>query len=124
MLRGDRKFTIRNSYDIVQARQHAREIARELGFGLTDQTRIATAVSEVSRHVLSSKNSGDITLARVRKGNKQGVECTCCGGKDLEKVVTPGEGRPLGGIERLMDEFELKSQKEEGVIIIMRKWQK
>ncbi|MGI5921643.1 MAG: hypothetical protein ACOX6I_07890 [Syntrophomonadaceae bacterium] len=39
-------IAINTEADIVVARQTAREIARKLGFGATDQAKIATAVSE------------------------------------------------------------------------------
>ena len=39
---------IRSEFDIVKARSKAKGLAREMGFGLADQTRIATAVSDRS----------------------------------------------------------------------------
>ena len=41
---------IRQEQDVVIARQRAREIARLVGFDGQDQTRIATAVSEIVRN--------------------------------------------------------------------------
>ncbi|HBE30458.1 MAG TPA: histidine kinase, partial [Cyanobacteria bacterium UBA11368] len=41
---------IRFDQDIVLARQRARQIANLLGFDIQEQTRIATAVSEVARN--------------------------------------------------------------------------
>ena len=37
--------------DIVAARRSVREAVTELGFGLTDVTRIVTAASELARNV-------------------------------------------------------------------------
>ena len=37
--------------DVVLARQRARQVADALGFDSQDQTRIATAVSELARNV-------------------------------------------------------------------------
>ena len=43
-------LTVEYEHDIVLARQRAREIAALLGFDNQDQTRIATAVSELARN--------------------------------------------------------------------------
>jgi anti-sigma regulatory factor (Ser/Thr protein kinase) len=44
-------IAIEEERDIVQARQRTRQIAAQLGFVAQDQTRIATAVSEIARIV-------------------------------------------------------------------------
>src|SRR6185295_10105463 len=49
--------------DIVAARQRARQVARELGFELQDQTRIATAVSEIARNAVSYARHGRVEFA-------------------------------------------------------------
>src|ERR1041384_5464115 len=41
---------IESEEDVVSVRRHAREIAALLGFDGNDQTRIATAVSEIARN--------------------------------------------------------------------------
>ena len=45
-------LNIRYEHDTVAARQRARQIARLAGFDAQDQTRIATAVSEIARNCL------------------------------------------------------------------------
>src|SRR3954462_11013009 len=47
----ERHVTIAGEEDIVVARRLAREAAKGLGFGIVDQRRIATAVSELARRV-------------------------------------------------------------------------
>src|SRR5205823_10994148 len=42
--------TIRTEEDVVAARRRARDIAAKLGFDANDQTRMATAVSEIARN--------------------------------------------------------------------------
>ena len=44
--------------DIVAARQEARLMAKRLGLGLVDQSRIATAVSELTRNVVRYATAG------------------------------------------------------------------
>ena len=44
------RVAIQAEQDTVTARQRARQVAEGLGFGQQDQTRIATAVSEIARN--------------------------------------------------------------------------
>ena len=48
---------IRLEVDVVLTRQRARQIAGLLGFPLLDQTRIATAASEIARNAWLSSSS-------------------------------------------------------------------
>jgi serine/threonine-protein kinase RsbT len=118
-----RSFDLANNYDVVIARQHARELARGMGFGLTDQTRIATAVSEVARRAL--EKHGSISFRLLLKGARQGVECICIGAE----WITAPSGQPTGeilgglrGIEKLMDDFELQTRQDGQPVVLMRKW--
>lgn len=117
-----RTFDLHNSFDIVQARQCARELARDIGFGLTDQTRFATAVSELARCALDDDGDGSVRFAVLSNGLRQGLECTCLGSSQFEDQLQPGRGGILGGVERLVDEFEFERRDGKGVAVVMRKW--
>ena len=54
---------IGNELDVVGARQRARQIAALCGFGVQDQVRIATAVSELARNVWNYAGTGKIHFA-------------------------------------------------------------
>ncbi|MBN1483236.1 MAG: hypothetical protein JXA37_00815 [Chloroflexia bacterium] len=115
-----RRVDLLDNYDVVVARQTAREMARDLGFGLTDQARIATAVSEVARQAL--RGQGLIIFSYVIKGLERGLECTCEGcAWDKQGGAALAERGILGGIERLMDDFEATVGPEKD-IVVMRKW--
>ncbi len=51
-------LAIRNEADVVSARQRARRVAELLGFDTQDQTRIATAVSEIARNAFEYAGGG------------------------------------------------------------------
>src|SRR5580692_7806619 len=53
-------LNIRHENDTVAARQRARQIARLSGFDAQDQTRIATAVSEIARNAFRYAGGGKI----------------------------------------------------------------
>ena len=58
-----KKVEIKSSEDIVTARQAGREMARTLGFSSADQTRLATAISELTRNVIQYASTGLCTIA-------------------------------------------------------------
>ena len=49
--------------DVVAARQHGREAAARAGFSLSDQTLIATAISEISRNIVKFADRGEVTVS-------------------------------------------------------------
>src|SRR2546421_13106017 len=51
---------IKYEHDVVTARQRARQIAGLLGFDSQDQTRIATAVSEIARNAFHYARGGRV----------------------------------------------------------------
>jgi hypothetical protein len=57
--------------DVVQARQRARQIAELLGFDVPDQSRIATAVSEIARNAVTYAGRGAVEF-RIRRDDPPG----------------------------------------------------
>jgi hypothetical protein len=53
-------LTLQSKRDVVLARQSARQVAKLLGFGIAEQTRIAAAVFEVAYN--ACRSSGRVTL--------------------------------------------------------------
>ena len=133
---GEHEVPIAQEHDIVIARQTARELARTLGFGAIDQSRIATAVSELTRNVIryATDGRGTVTLRPLDIEGRTGLEIIVTdegpGIADIDLVMmegyTSGEGLGLGlsGTRRLMDEMELQSTVGEGTTITIRKWRR
>jgi len=122
---------IREDFDIIKARARARVFAEELGFGIVDQTRIATAVSEIARNALVYGGGGKMTLSTI-KGRK-GLEIVIVdqgpGIPNVDRVLIEsypkrgvGLGLGLQGAKRLMDEFCIDSKPGVGTKVTMRKW--
>lgn len=123
--------------DIVAARRQAREMARALGFGAVDQSRIATAVSELARNVTRYATDGR-GEARIRtlppSPHGQGIEIVVRdngpGIADIERAMqagyTSGGGLGMGlpGTKRLMDEMEIESAPGIGTTVTIRKWRR
>jgi len=108
---------IRNEMDTVTSRRRARQIAELCGFPTQEQTRIATAVSELARNVINYAGSGRIEFAIEGNTAPQVLIITIAdtgpGIPHLELVLsgryqsTTGMGLGLIGAKRLMDHFDI-----------------
>ncbi len=129
----DRSIEIREDFDIIRARARARVLAEALGFGIVDQTRIATAVSEIARNALIHGGGGKLTLSTIN--DKEGLEIVVIDqGPGIPNVdlvtdegyegcsTSGGLGLGLRGAMRLMDEFHIESKPKAGTKVTMRKW--
>ena len=118
---------------IVTARQQARAFAKKVGFGLVDQSRITTAVSELTRNIVryATDGRGEMIIRRL-EGPAAGVEIVVRdegpGIADVEQAMregfTSGQGLGLGlpGTKRLVDQMEIDSVVGRGTVITIRKW--
>lgn len=136
VIEGSRRVALNVKADdetcVMAARGAAREIARELGFSVVDQVRIATAVSEIARNILMYADSGSVRVTECRDGNRIGLEVVAedqgPGIPDVERVLrggystSGGFGRGISGARALMNEFYLESQAGRGTKVVMRRW--
>ena len=117
--------------DVVIARQRARQLARLLGFDTQDQTRIATAVSEIARNAFRYAGGGTVEFAVEGRTAPQLFETLVSdrgrGIADLVSVLegryrsTTGMGLGIMGAKRLMDQFEIASAPGRGTQVLLRK---
>jgi len=132
MAPSDIVIRIDSDSDVVTARQKGRELAAALGFSSTDQTLVATAISEVARNIVSYAGSGQIELSRVDDGGRRGLVIIARdqgpGITDPELAMRDGysTGNSLGvglpGARRLVDEFALESSVGAGTTVTLKKW--
>ena len=125
-----RLLTVRLSRDedVVVARQRARQIAAALGFDRQDQTRIATAVSEMARNATRYARGGSVEFALDADSPALAVIVTDSGPgiPHLADVLggryhsATGMGLGIVGARRIMDAFEIASSPA-GTRIEMRK---
>ena len=57
---------------MVEARQRGREVAALVGFSAAEQTLIATAISEVTRNIVSSPTRGEVVISAIRRRAPRG----------------------------------------------------
>lgn len=121
---------LRLEHHLVLARQRARQIAGLLAFDSQEQTRIATAVSEVARNALRYAGGGRVQFD-VRTGSAPLFLITVRdqgpGIIDLQAVLdgryasTTGMGLGLAGSRRLMDYFRIESAPGKGTTVELGK---
>jgi serine/threonine-protein kinase RsbT len=131
-MRSESHVPIDQEMDIVTARQKGRELAAQSGLSKTEQTLIATAISEVARNIVVYAHRGEVILAPIEEDGRRGVlvvardegpgipnpELAMRDGYSTSKSL----GMGLPGARRLMDEFELSSVLGKGTTIVMKKW--
>jgi serine/threonine-protein kinase RsbT len=122
---------IQKEWDIVGARHVARDMAKELGFGIVDQARIATAVSELARNIYLYAKNGQVIFEKIDTMENKGLSIVALdsgpGITDIGQVMQDGYstsgglGAGLPGVKRLMDEFAIQSELGKGTKITTRK---
>jgi serine/threonine-protein kinase RsbT len=130
----DEQIVIQADDDIVLARQKARERARHLGFGLVDQSRVATAVSELTRNIVRYATDGRGEVRIRTMDAPRGIEIVVSddgpGIADIEQAMhagfTSGAGLGMGlpGTRRLMDYMDIQSAPGQGTTIVIRKYRR
>ncbi|MEU4052591.1 anti-sigma regulatory factor [Streptomyces olivaceus] len=126
------RLPIRSDMDLVWVRQHVRQTAAQLGFGLVDQTKLVTAASELARNTLVYGGGGTMQTEALTGGATPGLRLTFSdegpGIPDLEQALsdgfTSGEGlgMGLGGARRLVHEFSIDSSPGAGTTVRVASW--
>jgi serine/threonine-protein kinase RsbT len=123
---------LKNSSDVVLARQKVRQWAIELHFSLVDQTKLVTAASELARNALDHGQGGIMSVEVVSNGSKNGLRLIFEDqgpgipdiGLALKDGYTSGSGMGLGlgGSKRLVNEFDIQSEVGRGTTVTVIRW--
>lgn len=117
--------------DVVAARRRARDLAALIGFDVQDQSRIATAVSEIARNAFRYAGGGkaefviegdlapqSLVIAVSDRGPGIPHLETVLGGSYHSRT---GMGMGIVGARRLMDGFEIASPPGAGTRVTLKK---
>jgi signal transduction histidine kinase/DNA-binding response OmpR family regulator len=124
--------SLRLEPDLVSVRQRARDLSELLGFDAQDQTRIATAVSEIGRNAFRYAGGGKVEFrvegstppqVLVIRVSDQGP-----GIRNLREILngqfhsSTGMGIGIVGTRRLMDQFDIESSPGKGTVVTLKKF--
>ena len=122
---------IRYEQDVVSAHQRARQIAALLGFDTQQQTRLATAVSEIARNAFQYASGGRVEFFVEGTTSPQilviHISDKGPGIPNVDEILSgqysskTGMGLGIMGARRLMDRFEIHSAPGRGTRIAMYK---
>src|SRR3954447_21385754 len=121
------RVDLRHDEGVVTARQRMRDIAELLGFDRLEQTRIATAVSELARNARRYAGSGEVRISCSAEKLQVVVVDEGPGIPNLEQILrgeytsATGLGRGLIGVRPLMDEFEIAAPAGVGTRVAVAK---
>ena len=87
------RIVVGSQLDVIACRQKAREAAAAMGFGLADQTRLATAVSELARNALRHAGGGGCLIHAICHNDRHGIQ-----------VFVDDEGPGIADIEQAMED--------------------
>jgi signal transduction histidine kinase/CheY-like chemotaxis protein len=116
--------------DVVLARQRARQLAALLGFEVQDQTRVATAVSEIARNAYQYAGGGKVEFLVDDQASGTfliRISDRGPGIKELNAILdgrytsSTGMGVGIVGARRLMDRFEIESRPGAGTVVVLGK---
>src|SRR6266508_1579635 len=125
---------IARASDVHVARRAARAMALAIGFEAKVSEEIVIAVSELASNLVKHARGGKLTLTPVNDGGRVGihVESHDCGPgiADVEQAMADGFstagslGCGLGTVNRLMDRFDITSQRGggAGTRIVCTRW--
>ena len=128
------RIAIESDADVVTARQRARKLAADLELSSTDQTLLATAISEVARNITTYAKRGEVLVSIVQEegDGRRGIRIVARddgpGIEDIERALqdgyTTGGGLGLGlpGARRLVDDFSIESSPGVGTTVTLVKW--
>ncbi|MFE9705481.1 anti-sigma regulatory factor [Streptomyces sp. NPDC005930] len=126
------RLPIHSDMDLMWVRQHVRQAAAQLGFGLVDQTKLVTAASELARNTLVYGGGGTMEAESLVEGATQGLRLTFSdegpGIPDLDRALSDGFtsggglGMGLGGARRLVHEFAIESSPGAGTTVRVTSW--
>ncbi|WP_162425781.1 sensor histidine kinase [Pontibacter pudoricolor] len=124
------KINISNELDVVLAYKRAKQLSERLGITIANQTKFATAVSEICRNVVEHVGNGTIQFALIELQSINYIE-----------AIVSDRGRGLGNIEyllnrntggsntkgtglinsrKLVDYFNVESEFEKGTKVTLR----
>ena len=124
--------SISHESDAQYAAGTSKTLAKSMGFKKTQYVSISVAVSELASNIRKYAQNGSIIIEPVYQGDKCGIQVIAedfgPGIADIALALKEGYstngtlGLGLSGVNRMMDHFEIETQRRRGVKISIIKW--
>ena len=121
-----------NEIDIFFIQNELMKVIVPIGFGLVDQNKIKTIVSELAYNIIKYAKSGSIKISQIEERGKKGVLIKAFdrgpGIIDIDNALqdnysTSGTlGLGLPGIKRMAGNLKVQSKPDEGTKVIVKYW--
>ncbi|MCP2044664.1 sensor histidine kinase [Pontibacter sp. HSC-36F09] len=127
------KINIANELDVVLAYRRAMQLSEKTGMAQANQTKFATAVSEICRNVVEHVGNGTIQFGIVQESGHNYLEARVSdrgrGIGNLDQIYdraryassTATRGMGIVNSRKLVDFFEIKTEHEQGTAVTLRK---
>ena len=128
-------LSIGRDADIILARTKGEKLARSIGMEKAQVADVAIAISELASNLVKHRvTEGKIIIREIGREGKKGIEVVSSdkgpGIADIAQAMTDSYstagslGIGLPAVNRLMDEFQIRSNIGEGTLVTTRKWVK
>ena len=123
---------IANETDIHFLQNELLKVIVPIGFGLIDQNKIKTVISELAYNIIKYAKSGFVKVSKLEERGKKGVLVQVTdrgpGIIDIKRAMqdnysssgTLGLGLP--GVKRMVDYLNIESSPNKGTEIIVKYW--
>lgn len=124
------KINIANELDVVLAYKRAKQLSEKLGITIANQTKFATAVSEICRNVVEHVGNGTIAFSLPEEQGIKYIEAVVSDrGRGIvnidfllkqNKGSSNVKGSGLANSRKLVDYFNIESEFEKGTRVTLR----
>lgn len=127
------KINIENELDVVLAYKRAMQLSERTGMAQANQTKFATAVSEICRNVVEHVGNGSIQFNIVGEGGHNYLEAYISDrGRGIGNLAyiyerasfgssATGRGMGIVNSRKLADFFDIETENEQGTQVTLRK---
>jgi len=130
MSRSILKINIANELDVVLAYKRAKQLSEKLGITIANQTKFATAVSEICRNVVEHVGNGSIAFSLPEEHGIKYIEAIVSDrGRGIGNIdfllkqnrnSSTAKGTGLANSRKLVDFFNIESEFEKGTRVTLR----
>lgn len=105
--------------DVIDLRQHVREIARQVGLSPISQAKLAAVISAVGRVIIDDQRRALFTVQTVRETAHPALEVGCATESSAKESQGLVHSLDIPEVRQLSDEFVLQ-QTHDGVALTIR----